>query len=284
MLPEPGYHALQYNVRPGRLFADAHLRQALQLCVDLPRVVDSATGGAGTPVYGPLMPGTWAYDLSVAKPARDVAAARALIENAGWTLGADGIYAKSGTRLAAVIVAKGDDAERVKMADLIGAQARDCGMDLRAKPVSWDQIGNGLLQYPHLIPGTETPFDLYLGVWAQLPGDPDFALQNFISAYITDAAHPDGNGDRPDWSGFSDPGLDALVKQVKASYDRPEQVRLYQRAQQEIAAQQPYLFLWALNTYDVVRAAVSTVDGPLDLTVPNWAWQPERMVVEKAVQ
>jgi hypothetical protein len=28
-----------------------------------------------------------------------------------------------------------------------------------------------------------------------------------------------------------------------------------------------------------VRSAVTTVDGPLDLTTPNWAWQPERLVV-----
>ncbi|MEI8334602.1 MAG: ABC transporter substrate-binding protein, partial [Chloroflexota bacterium] len=133
--PGAGYEALQFNVRPGRLFADVELRKALQLCVDLPRDVDAATGGAGTPVYGPLMPGTWAYDPSVPQPARDVAAARALIENAGWTTGADGVYAKDGIRLAAVIPVRGDAADRVKMADLIAAQARDCGMDLRANPV-----------------------------------------------------------------------------------------------------------------------------------------------------
>jgi hypothetical protein len=34
----------------------------------------------------------------------------------------------------------------------------------------------------------------------------------------------------------------------------------------------------------IVRSAVATVDGPLDLTAPNWAWQPERLVIEKAVR
>jgi ABC-type transport system substrate-binding protein len=283
-LPEPGYYALQYNVRPGRLFADVALRRALQLCIDLPRAVDAATGGAGTPVYGPLMPGTWAYDPTVPKPARDVAAARALIEGAGWKQSGDGVYAKDGTRLAAVIPVRGDAADRVKMTDLVAAQARDCGMDLRARPVSWDQIV-GLLQYPHLIPGTRTPFDLYLGLYGLLPGDPDFALETLVSTYISDAAHPDGNSDEgADWTGFSDPALDSLVEQAKATYDRADQVRLYRQAQEEIAAQQPYLFLWASNTYDIVRSAVATVDGPLDLTAPNWAWQPERLVAAEGAQ
>ena len=158
-------------------------------------------------------------------------------------------------------------------------------MDLRSRPTDWSQLVNGLFVYPHLIPGTKKPVDLYIGGYTPYPSDPDFALQSFVSAHITDAAHPDGNSvEGADWSGFSDPVLDALVKEAKATYDRADQVRLYRQAQQEIAAQQPYLFLWAVNTYDVVRAAVATVDGPLDLTTPNWAWQPERLVVAKGVQ
>jgi hypothetical protein len=39
------------------------------------------------------------------------------------------------------------------------------------------------------------------------------------------------------------------------------------------------IFLWADDTYDAVRTAVATVDGPLDLEAPNWTWQLERMVV-----
>lgn len=281
-LPGAGYYALQYNARPGHLFADVNLRRALQLCVDLPRDVDAATGGAGTPAYGPVIPGTWAEDPTIPRPARDAAAARRLIEGAGWKLGPDGIYAKGGTRLAAVIVVRGDAADRVKMADLVAAQAGDCGMNLRSLPTSWDRLVSGLFLYPHLIPGTKTPFDLYLGGYALDP-DPDSALENFVSANVTDARHPNGSGgmsfEGADWTGFSDPVLDALVKEAKATFDQAEQTRLYRQAQQELAAQQPYLFLWAANSYDIVRSAVSTVAGPLDLTTPNWGWQPQRLVV-----
>jgi hypothetical protein len=41
----------------------------------------------------------------------------------------------------------------------------------------------------------------------------------------------------------------------------------------------PMLVLWASTSTDLVRSAVATVDGPLDLTAPHWAWQPERLVV-----
>jgi ABC-type transport system substrate-binding protein len=275
--PEPGFYALQFNVRPGRLFGDVNLRRALQLCIDLPRDVDAATGGAATPVYGPVLPGTWAYDANLPKPARDTVAARQLIEAAGWTVGADGIYARDGVRLAAVIVVRGDAADRVKMADLIAAEARDCGMDLRSLPTSWDELQNTIFAYPHDIPGTKTPFDLYIGGWI-IAADPDSGLGTFISSAITDAKHLDTNV-FSNFIGFADPVLDRLVAAGKATYDQAERTSLYRQAQEELATQLPYLFLWAASGYDLVRSAVTTTNGPLDLTAPYWAWQPERMVV-----
>jgi ABC-type transport system substrate-binding protein len=275
--PSSGFYALTFNVRPGRLFADVNLRKALQLCIDLPRDVDAATGGTGTPIYGPVLPGSWADDPTLARPARDTAAARKLSESAGWQLGADGIYAKAGVRLAAAIPVRGDKSDRVKMADLIALQARDCGMDLRSRPITFDDILDTLLQYPHDIPGTQTPFDLYLGGWSVVL-DPADGLGLYATSNITDAKHPDGTI-QANFTGFTDPVVDRLLEAAMSTYDQAERARLYRQVQQELAAQVPYVFLWASTSYDAVRSAVSTVDGPLDLTAPNWAWQPERLVV-----
>jgi len=275
--PVPNFLILTFNVREGRIFSDVNLRRALQLCIDLPRNVDAVTSGAGIPIYSPVLPGTWAYDPDLPKPERDVAAAKDLIEASGWQLGSDGVYAKGNERLAAEVPARGDDPARVKMADLIAAQARDCGMDLRSKPVSWDQQ-LGLFQYPHHLPGTETPFDLtivqYFGC-----GDPACGpLLNYDSSQISDAEHPDA----ANVGGFGDPALDRLIADASATYDQADRARLLREAQEELAAQLPAIFLWTGTGYDAVRSAVTTVDGPLDLTVPNWAWQPERMVVVKS--
>jgi peptide/nickel transport system substrate-binding protein len=281
--PAYGYMALFFNVRAGQLFAERSLRQALQLCIDLPRDVDAATAGSATPVYGPVFPGSWADDPSLPKPLRDTAAAKHLIEGAGWTPGADGVYAKGGVRLAADIVTRADRADRIKMADLIGRQARDCGMELRSRPVPWDDIirENGMLSYPHNIPGTSTPFDLYIGGFALGP-DPASGLADYITSAINDAEHSDWSR-YTNMGGFSDPAYDRLVEAGKATYDQAERTRIYRAAQEELASQLPVIFLWnGWAAIDVVRTAVTTVDGPLDLTAPNWGWQPERLVVAAA--
>ena len=267
------YMALHFNVRPGRLFAERDLRLALQLCVDLPRDVDAAMAtGPAIPAYGPVVPGSWPEEPDIPKPPRDVDAARQLIEGAGWAPGADGIYAKDGVRLEAEIVTR-DEEPRVHMADLIAVQARDCGMDLRGRPASHKDILAELLAYPHHIPGTSEPYDLFLGALAVTldPGGFGYA----VSSEIPDAEHPK----RLNHMGFSDPALDRLVDAAMSTYDQGERARLYREAQLELAAQLPILFLWWFQGYDVVRSTVATVDGPLDTEVPSWTWQPERLVV-----
>ncbi len=277
--PGTQFNALVFNVRAGHAFADVNLRKALQLCIDLPRDVDVVSRGDGTPVYGPVPPGTWAFDEALPGPARDTAAARALIEGAGWRLGADGIYAKDGVRLAARIVARGEFDYRVKMADLIGLQARDCGMDLRTIAATWDDIMTMVSTYPHVIPGTNTPFDLYIGGFSS-DVDPAPVIGMLVSSAISDAAHPDG----ANFGGFTDPALDRLVAAAGSTYDQAERARLYRQAQEELASQLPWLWLWAVNDFRVARTAVASVDGPVDLTAINWSWQPERLVVAKGAQ
>ena len=269
----PQIFDLTFNVRPGRVFADGDLRRALQLCIDLPRDVDAAAPGDGAVLTSPVIPGTWAADPSIAVPARDTAAARRLIEDAGWRIGEDLVYAKDSRRLAAEIPVRADDPERTKMADLISTQARDCGMDLRAAPTAWGDLRSGFFEYPHLIPGTSEPFDVYLGGWKLMidPGDLGFLR----SSQVTDAEHQDLDN----IGGFADPTFDGLVTAANATYEQRERAQLYRRAQQELAAQLPVIWLWEVIGYDVVSDAVTTMDGPLDLDAPNWAWQPERMVV-----
>jgi ABC-type transport system substrate-binding protein len=162
-------------------------------------------------------------------------------------------------------------ADRVKMVDLIAAQARACGMDLESLPI--DDYGD-LLTYPHDIPGTKTPFDLLLIVYGTGVGPAD-SLQWYTSAEVSDAEHPDAGN----MSGLSDPAFDRLLAKAAVTYDQADRASLYRQAQEELAAQLPALFLWNQALTEAVRPTVATVDGLIDLTLPNWACQPERLVV-----
>ena len=275
--PAPAYVALHYNVRPGHLFADLNLRRALQLCVDKERDVDAATRGQADPAYGPYMPGTWAYDPTLPKPRRDVAAARRLIEVSGWRAGPDGVYSRGKRRLSAEIVVRGDLVHRTKMADLIALQAADCGMELTVDPVRFaGDIFAMIENYPHDIPGTTTPFDLYLGAWGTFP-DPGQSSGQWQSTTITSTARPDGSSNN--MIGFADATADRLLAAAMNTDDQAERARLYRELQQELAAQQPVLFLWTFRAYAAVSPRVVSIGEPLDLRAPDWYWQPEKLAL-----
>jgi ABC-type transport system substrate-binding protein len=271
--PNDDYRMLRYNVRPGQLFADVRLRLALERCIDKRAAVAAATEGFGVPAYADVPPGTWPYDDQIPKPQADVAAARALIEAAGWTLGGDGIYAKQGKRLAATIYVRHDAQDRVKFTEILGLQARQCGMDLQPSQGDFGGDLRSILSWPNHPPGTDRPFDLYFYAWGA-GWDP--LSDNFGSTAITTKAQESGDN----FGGFSDPRVDDLLARMETTYDLAGRSDLFRQYQEILAEQQPAFFAWFTTRGEATAAGLRTVDGPIDLDLPLWYAFPERLVLE----
>jgi peptide/nickel transport system substrate-binding protein len=84
------YAALNYT---GQYTSNPAVRQALALGVDRQALLDKALGGNGAVAEG-FAPSAlaWSYNKDDVMPARDTAAATALLEGAGFTKNADGFY------------------------------------------------------------------------------------------------------------------------------------------------------------------------------------------------
>jgi ABC-type transport system substrate-binding protein len=284
-LPDPGqypsarvaqsigqlYRAIQYNVRPGRLFADRNLRRAVELCIDKERSIEAANDRA-VPVYSPIPPGSWAYQPGLAKP-RDVDAARELIEASGWKTGADGIYELDGRRLSAEVVIRADFMQPIAFLDRAALQVRECGIELRTRLVEFREALQMLSTYPHIVPGTSEPFDAYLGGWG-LAFDPDQFSYFHSSRASTDAGPP---GFTENYIGFSNAEVDRLLEAGVSTYDREERREIYRRLQRVLAEEQPYYFLWAETSPSVVDADLTSRGEPLDFASDNWWWQLEAL-------
>lgn len=271
--PTPAFDLMVYNVRPGELFADVRLRQAVNLCLDKPAAVAAATDGQGVAAYADLSPGLWAYDPQLPKPARNVAAAKALIEASGWVLGSDGTYTKAGKRLAATIYVRTDAQYRAKFAGILSGQVRDCGMDLQISQSDFNGGLQGISKWPNHAPGTDQPFDLYLMGWI---ANWDPLGDAFRSDAITTQAQPVGDN----FGGFSDPRVDDLLGRLATTYDVQTRADLFRQYQEILAEQQPALFLDHWRTLEGASKGLRTLDGPLDLNLPYlWAF-PERLVLE----
>jgi peptide/nickel transport system substrate-binding protein len=82
---------------PNKFFSDVRVRQAIAMGWDKDSAVTLVGEGASR-LVGSISPAiTWAYNDEVAPYAYDPEAAAALLDEAGWTLNADGIREKDGT-------------------------------------------------------------------------------------------------------------------------------------------------------------------------------------------
>ncbi|MDQ3880727.1 MAG: peptide ABC transporter substrate-binding protein [Chloroflexota bacterium] len=268
----PAFTALAYNLRPGRLFADANLREALELCIDKPATVDAATHGEATAVYSPIPPTSWAYRDDLPIPERDVEAARGLIESSGWRAGADGVYQLDGRSLTTDVFVRSDAPERVTFMDLVAEQARDCGFALKVIPADAGTVIAPLSTWPH-VPGEHTePFDATFIGWGITP-DPNDVL--FDSRHITAPDNPqDAN-----FMGFADPRVDELLDAGVATYDQRERARIYREYQTILADEHPVFFAWSPVEHDAITTGIRLTDGEVNLSSQFWFWQVEKLIV-----
>lgn len=87
-------------------FKDVRVRQALTYGLDRKKLVDVVFQGYGSVATVPLSPVSWAYDTKGVNPYKfDPAKANALLEQAGWKLGSDGIREKGGQKLVITLLA-----------------------------------------------------------------------------------------------------------------------------------------------------------------------------------
>lgn len=267
----PGFAYLAFNLREGRLFADANIRAALEHCIDKPASVDAATGGDGTVIYSPIEPISWAYRDDLPRVERDVAEGRRLIEESGWRMGPDGVYERDGQRLATDVFAGDFDAPRVRFMDLVAEQARDCGFDLRVVPADMSTVLEPLNTYPHVPGGYEEPFDAVFLAWIH-GWDPSDIL--FDSRFASSEENPGG----ANVMGYVNPEVDALLDAGIATYDQRERARIYREFQTILAEDRPVLFAWAYRLRDAIATGVRMADGTeINERSGYWWWRLEEL-------
>jgi peptide/nickel transport system substrate-binding protein len=269
-----GYLAIQFNLRPGHVFADPSLREALDRCIDKPDAVEAATHGLGVAIYSDIAPSSWAYNPTLRRTRRDPTAARQLIEQAGWRMGADGVYVRTGTRLAANLLVRSDFQDRILFATIVASQARDCGMDIAVTTRSFEDLQTMISTWPHKEPGTNRPFDLYLGGWF-IGIDPDDAEGGWSTVRMTTSRHPDDTN----YIGFSDPEVDRLLLQGSTTYPLADRAGIYRRIQEILAAKRPYIFAYAFGGKTALARGVGSAAGDLQLASPFWNWRLTDLVL-----
>jgi len=229
-----GYSYLGYNLRKP-LFQDIRVRQAIAHAIDKQELIDGVLLGLGRAATGPYKPDTWVYNPNVKNYPFDPAAARTLLEAAGWHDGdGDGVRERNGQRLAFTIVTNQGNDLRAKTAEIVQRRLQEVGIDVQIRVVEWATF---LKEF--IFPGN---FDATILGWT---GGPEPDQYNIWHSSKTGARELN-------FIHYRNAEVDELLERGRRTFDQTERKRIYDRFQEILAEEQPYTFLYVPEALPVV--------------------------------
>lgn len=197
---------------------NVEVRQALNYALDRESLIENVLNGYGEPAYsiGDGMP--WASEDM--RCTQDVAYAKSLLENAGWTLNNDGIYEKDGLLCSFDLYYSAGDSVRQAMAYEFSNQMAKVGIAVNIESGSWDDL------YPHEFSdpimwgwGSNSPTDVY--EISHSKGTMNFSCYTSAScdAYLDAAlAAPTVEESYEYWKQSEWDGIDGIAPQGQATW------------------------------------------------------------------
>ena len=186
--------------------SDVLVRRAINIGVDRQEMIDNVLNGYGSPAYSVCDGLPWYNEASEVE--YDPEAAAALLDEAGWTMGDDGIREKNGVKAEMnLLYSTGDSVRQALTADF-AAQMEELGISCTIEGVGWDTAYDRALSEPLLWGwGAHTPMELY-NIYHTIDG--------------TDSA---------EYSPYSNSTVDGYMDQALASNDLEESYELWKLSQ-----------------------------------------------------
>jgi peptide/nickel transport system substrate-binding protein len=219
------------------IVADVRVRRAVNHAIKKDDIVNEIFYGFGAPADGPvspIVPGQW-KDVAKAAYGYDPAKARALLDEAGWKPGPDGIRVKGGQRLTLPIMAIAGYGYPDTLT-LIQAQLKEVGVDVEQVLLEEAAI------WAHLKAGEHTLFAM---------GNPHSNPDEVLMLYFHSKNRP-----APNRFGFAEPRIDRLLEEGRTTADKKRWQEAYTEVQKRVVELALWVPLWHPARAMTMRATV----------------------------
>lgn len=236
------YSFFGYNLR-NPLLEDKRVRLAFGYALNRQEMLNSFFNNQGTIISGPFAPGSWAYNLDVQPLAYDPKKAIALLNEAGFTQGADGIMQKGGKKLELTLMVPIEkESEAVKRVVLAFQNyLKNVGVTVNVEFKEWQSWKEDVFAEHH--------FDIVFASWVFDD-----------SADISSLFHSAEIGPwKNNFVAYSNPEVDSLIVESKLTLDHEKRRSINRKLHALLAGEAPYTFLWTLTNYSAYHKKVQHV-------------------------
>ena len=252
-----GYEHVSLNQQHFTPFAEIAVRRAMAHAIDRDLIVNTLLDGLVTVVNGPIQPLSPAYEKDVTIYGHDPARARALLDSAGWKVGADGIRTKGGQRLSFTMITQSGFAIRENVSQALQQQLRAVGIEAKVRLIDGTSISSVWFK---------GDFDAMLHWW-QSGADPEITL-----FFASDRMPPKGRN----VNYLKDDTLTAMLYESDRTADVAARILLLKKAQRRVSELVPELTLYNTSKVDAVPARLQGFTGNPTNAGPFWnvhQWQ-----------
>src|SRR5947209_3885069 len=231
------YRRLEFNTARPNL-SDVRVRKAVAMAVDWDGINRTIYHGYNVRAVSDLLPGHWAAPTGIRNYPHDVAAAKKLLDDAGWKTGPNGVRRKDGAPLAFSVSTTPSKPANVQAEVQMQQELKGVGIALEIK------------NYPtSLLFSREGP--IYTGHF-----DSEFTI-------ATNAPDPDNEGL---WSGkfipphgantswLNDPVLTRDSHEALLTFDLEKRKAYYQEMAERVHALVPVVYLYWQNSFNAVNS------------------------------
>jgi len=260
--------------RKQKWFREVRFRQAVSAAVDREAIVRLVYQGRGTPLWGLVAPGNrrWGNE-ELAHPPRSLERARALLKDAGfsWGNGPNGessLLDSEGKPVEFSILTSSTNADRAKMATLIQDDLKQLGMRAEVVPLEFRSLLDRVTQ-------TKEYDACVMGI-ASYDADPNSDINVWLSSGGTHLWNPSQEHPATAWEAE----IDRLISEQMIARTFAQRKKLYDRAQEILAENQPMIFL---ASPDILAGAKNSLGNfqPAVLE-PYVLWNVEQLHLKNA--
>lgn len=235
------YGFLGLNLLDAR-FRDKMVRQAISHAIDKEAIINSVLMGLGSPATGPYPPEVWYYSKNASYFKYDPHKALALLEQAGWKKGTDGILRKDGSLMSFTILTNYENKEHLKTAQIIQSNLKAIGIRTDIRTLEWQAFRHNVI------------------------GKHDFEAVVLSRAYLWDPDVYDlwhsSKTKEDDWNflSYKNPEVDLLLERGRQTMARDERRQIYQRVHELLAEDQACVFLYNADLLFISRRSIQGIE------------------------